>query len=93
VETRIKAALSQAPVLHCDETGVRQAGRLAWIHVTSTKRLTHHAVHAKRGAEATREIGILPRLRGVSVHDGWKPYRAHTGCRHAASAISITCGS
>lgn len=87
VEVRIKAALSQTPVLHSDETGVRQAGRLAWIHVASTKHLTHYAVHPKRGATATAEIGILPGFRGVSVHDGWKPYRAHTGCRHALCNI------
>src|SRR5262249_898731 len=28
-------------------------------------------------------IGILPGFHGVSVHDGWKPYRAYTACRHA----------
>jgi transposase len=87
VETRIKAALGQAPVLHSDETGVRQAGQLAWIHVASTQRLTHYGVHPQRGAVATTEIGILPTYRGVSVHDGWKPYRAHTGCQHALCNI------
>jgi transposase len=87
VETAIKATLSRAPVLHCDETGVRQAGHLAWVHVASTNRLTHYAVHPKRGAEATSEIGILPRFRGVSVHDGWKPYRTHTTCQHALCNI------
>jgi transposase len=87
VEARIKAALSQAPVLHSDETGVRQAGRLAWIHVASTKQLTHYGVHAKRGTEATSAIGILPSFGGVSVHDGWKPYRAHASCRHALCNI------
>jgi transposase len=25
----------------------------------------------------------LPHFRGVSVHDGWKPYQAQTTCRHA----------
>lgn len=83
VEAAIKAALCQAPVLHNDETGVRRAGRLAWAHVTSTAQLTHYAVHAKRGSDATTAIGILPAYRGVSVHDGWKPYRANTQCRHA----------
>jgi len=79
----LRAALRGAPVLHSDETGVRRSGRLAWAHVASTARLTHYAIHAKRGSEATDAIGILPGYRGVSVHDGWKPYQAHTACRHA----------
>src|SRR5262249_40424500 len=83
VEERIKGALRRAPVLHCDETGVRRGGRGAWAHVASTDRLTHYAIHAKRGAEATDAIGILPDFHGVSVHDGWGGYRAYTGCRHA----------
>jgi transposase len=83
VEAQSKAALQRARVLHSDETGVRRAGRLAWAHVASTRRLTHYALHAKRGREATDAIGILPGYRGVSVHDGWKPYRTYTQCRHA----------
>ncbi len=83
IEAELKTALQRAPVLHSDETGVRRGGRLAWAHVASTDRLTHYAIHAKRGSEATSEIGILPGYRGVSVHDGWKPYQAHTTCRHA----------
>ena len=83
VEEAIKAALTQAPLLHHDETGVRRVGKLAWAHVTCTARLTHYAIHAKRGREATDAIGILPIYTGVSVHDGWKPYQAYTTCRHA----------
>ena len=83
VEEDLKAALRRVPVLHSDETGVRRSGRLAWAHVASTPRLTHYAIHAKRGSEATSEIGILPDYRGVSVQDGWKPYQAYTTCRHA----------
>ncbi len=64
VEQHIKEALLQAPVLHHDETGVRRAGKLAWAHVTSTARLTHYAIHAKRGREALEAIGILPNYRG-----------------------------
>jgi transposase len=87
VEEAIKVALVRAPVLHSDETGVRQAGALAWAHVASTARLTHYAIHAKRGSEATDAIGILPRFTGVSVHDGWKPYRRYMQCRHALCNI------
>lgn len=83
VERQIKAALSRAPLLHHDETGVRRAGRLAWAHVTSTARLTHYAIHAKRGREATDAIGILPAFCGVSMHDGWGSYAVYTACRHA----------
>jgi transposase len=87
VEEAIKGALTQAAVLHNDETGVRRAGALAWAHVTSTSRLTHYAIHAQRGSAATDAIGILPRFTGVSVHDGWKPYRHYTRCRHALCNI------
>ena len=82
-ETRLKAALHTAPLLHSDETGVRVAGKTAWAHVTSTATLTHYAVHAKRGHLATDAIGILPGYQGVSVHDGWKAYQRYTTARHA----------
>jgi len=87
VEAQIKMALRRAPVLHSDETGVRRAGALAWAHVASTHRLTHYAVHPKRGGEATAAMGILPTYRGVSVHDGWAAYRTLTTCRHALCNI------
>jgi transposase len=87
VEAHIKAALRRAPVLHSDETGVRRAGTLAWVHVASTPRLTHYGVHPRRGGEAAEAIGILPGFTGVSVHDGWAAYRVHTTCRHALCNI------
>jgi len=87
VEAAIKAALIRAPVLHSDETGVRRAGKLAWAHVASTARLTHYAIHAKRGREATDTIGILPAYRGVNVHDGLRSYGTYTACRHALCNI------
>ncbi len=85
-----RAAQVLAPVLHVDETGVRRGGQLAWAHVASTSRLTHYAIHAKRGSDATDAIGILPDFRGVSVHDGWASYQTYTACRQA---LCISCAS
>ena len=82
VEEQIKEALIHADVAHHDETGVRVQGTLAWVHVTSTSRLTHYAVHPKRGSDAMTAIGILPRFHGVSVHDGLTAYRQFD-CAHA----------
>lgn len=41
LEELLKAEAHAAPVLHNDETGVRVAGGLHWVHVSSTATLTH----------------------------------------------------
>jgi transposase len=87
VEGHIKQGLRRAAVLHHHETGLRavsgSGAGLQWTHVTSTPQLTHYSVHPQRGAQALETIGILPRFRGVSVHDGWTAYRHYRRCRHA----------
>jgi hypothetical protein len=75
VEGQIKRRRRRAAVLPHDETGLRVVGAagagLQWTHVTSTPQLPHYALHPQRGAQALDAIGILPRFRGVSLHDGW----------------------
>src|SRR5436309_10678763 len=82
VEQQIKAALSHAPVLHQDETGLYVAGQRQWMHVSATEHLTHYAVHPKRGKAALDAIGILANFSGVSVHDGFSSYWQFL-CQHA----------
>lgn len=81
VEMAIQAAVTTAPVIHCDETGVRIAGQTCWLHVASTPRLTHYAVHAQRGQKAMNAIGILPAFRGIAVHDALHAYFVYL-CGH-----------
>jgi transposase len=82
-EDAIKDKLKNAEVLHVDESGLRLKGKINWVHVASTSRVTHYAMHKKRGAIATNEIGILPDFEGTMVHDHWKPYYTFTNCTHA----------
>lgn len=83
VETTIKEQLKNAEVVHFDETGMRQGGKTKWLHSASTEKLTHYAVHEKRGAKATKEIGILPDFKGTAVHDHWTSYYKYNECTHA----------
>jgi len=82
-EQAIKEGLVGAKVGHFDETGLRVGGKGMWVHVASTAKLTHYAVHSKRGFEATEEVGILPAFEGVAVHDGLSAYRHYERCEHA----------
>jgi transposase len=79
----VKELLRDSEVLHVDESGLRVQGKLHWLHVASTDRLTHYDVHAKRGQEAMDEAGILDHFTGTAVHDHWKPYFTYDDCRHA----------
>lgn len=84
VEKAIKTAVSEAEVLHFDESGVRVAQHLHWIHVAGTSNLTFYAHNANRGRKAFAAIGILPDYHGTSVHDSYPAYHDPSyPCRHA----------
>lgn len=74
-------ALKMAPVAHADETGMRVAGKIHWLHVLATATLTWIGRHANRGRQAFDAFGILPVFAGTLIHDGWKPYR-DLACTH-----------
>lgn len=95
VEAEVRSQLQQAAVVHFDETGVRAAGKLHWLHTASTALYTLLFVHEKRGAEALgSDASILPGFRGWAIHDYLAAYRqfpqAHHGVCHAHTVRELT---
>jgi transposase len=72
-------ALTQAAVAHVDESGIRVAGKLHWLHVMCTGTLTRYYVHAKRGREALDAFALLVRFVGVLIRDHWVGYDFYPG--------------
>lgn len=77
-----KRELSQALLLHADETGINIGGKRKWLHVVCSATLTLLMPHDKRGGEAMADMGVLPGYAGTLVHDHWKPYY-QLPCDHA----------
>jgi transposase len=66
ITEKILENLKKAPVKHLDESGVRVAGKLKWLHVMSNDQLTHYRVASR---------GDMPKeLTGTLIHDHFKPY-------------------
>ena len=71
---RIAQLLIGLPVVHADESGLRVAARLHWLHTVASEQLTWYGAHAQRGLPAFKDHGILLNLMGTAVHDCWGPY-------------------
>jgi transposase len=65
--------LRRAPVVGCDETGIRFGGKRHWLHVCCTALLTLLLVSRYRGSEGTRALGILGSVR-TAIHDNYPSY-------------------
>jgi transposase len=79
----IRGRIAGADVAHFDETGLRTAGKLAWMHSASTGCDVLLTVHPRRGVAGMNAAGVLPGFTGTAVHDAWAPYDTYTGATHA----------
>ena len=81
-ESQATEQLLRAPVINVDETSLRVHKKNHWIHVYSSGGLTLKLLHRKRGVEAIHDINIIPRYKGVIVHDCWASYLSYQHCGH-----------
>jgi len=87
-EAAVCDQLARQDVLHADESGLRVAGKLHWLHCLSTDRLTFYGVHPKRGKGAMDSFGILLRFLGTLMHDAFSPYFRYL-CAHALCNVHL----
>jgi len=80
--TAVRAQLTDAPLVHFDETGLRVAGGLHWLHSASTTTAALLHVHRRRGREGMLDAGVLTDFAGIAVHDAWAPYDTFPAPRH-----------
>jgi len=69
--------VAEARIRHLDETGYRIAGKLRWLHTTSSLLFTFYRAGEKRGDIPRNLQG------GVVVHDHFPPYRGMDTVDHA----------
>jgi len=85
----IAGRIARAPVAHFDETGLRVAGALHWVHSASTDKYSLITCHRRRGVLAMQAAGVLPHFTGVAVHDAWAPYDTYTDATHALCGAHV----
>jgi len=89
-EEVIKSKVAGSDVVHADETGLRVAGKLHWLHTATSRLYTYLFVHEKRGRLALEsDKSILDRIRGWLVHDCLSSYFNFHKIRHAICGAHI----
>ena len=75
------AALKSVPVAHADETGMRIAGKIHWLHVLATTTLTWIGAHVNRGKKAFDAFGILTAFAATPEESALRTVRRRSGQR------------
>ena len=84
VEEAIQAQLLASEVLHLDETGLRVAGKLHWVHTACSALFCYLFVHPNRGKKALQSAdSLLPAFTHWAMHDCWGSYFHFPQVQHA----------
>lgn len=80
----IRQKVTECDVTNFDETGLRAAKKLHWLHCACSGPWRYYTVQERRGEEGMDAMGVLPnKAGGVATHDFWKPYHKYRNVDHA----------
>lgn len=83
LEMVIVEQLKQTEVVHFDETGLRVAGKLHWLHTAGNALYTYLFIHAKRGKKAmSSDKSVLKEFTGRAIHDCLASYFEFPKAKH-----------
>ena len=83
LEAHLIQELKRATAVHFDETGLRVAGKLHWLHTAGNASYTYLFVHAKRGKKALQsEKSVLKDFTGYAIHDCLASYFSFAEAKH-----------
>jgi transposase len=89
-EAQATEHLIQHSAMHVDETSLRVKKKNYWIHVYSSGEITLKFLHTNRGKEAIEAINIIPRYKGVIIHDCWSAYLSYDHYGHGLCGSHLT---
>ena len=82
-----------SPVVNFDETGIRVGGKLQYLNTASTASTTCLTASSLRGKQGMDEGQVLPRYRGIAVHDCWLSYWKYEGISAHGVCAPICCAN
>ena len=80
---KIKDKMIGSALGHFDETGTRVDKKLWWVHDASNCEYTYLDISPKRGATGMEQCGVLPKFKGIAMHDCWASYWKYPDIQHA----------
>lgn len=69
-------------IVHVDETGWKENGKQAWVHVMCTKQYAYFVMTDKRKDTERGPLWLLRNFKNVLIHDHFKPYYELLDCIH-----------
>lgn len=80
----IRQKVIDRDITNFDETGLRVAKKLHWLHCACSGPWRFYTVQERRGEKGIDAMGVLPnKAGGVATHDFWKPYHKYENVEHA----------